>query len=78
MTTIHAEKQKIRHFPKKRHDSVFKEGIGWLLDPDTEISGLRVSDDKRTIDIDISAPGLAKNKKTRTEELIHIIFPRTP
>lgn len=82
MTKIHAEKQTVRHFPKKRHHSVYKDGLGWLLGPDAEVSGLKVSDDKRTIDIDICLPDTAEGdlkKKyqipSHREELIHIVFP---
>ena len=91
MTTIHAEMQKTRRFPKKRH-SVYKKGVGWLLEPNAIISGLKVSDDNRTVDIDICIPGVTKNqveicghkpciKKSSTmipthEELIHVVLPK--
>lgn len=89
MTIIHTAHQKIWHFPKKRHDSVYKKGTGWLLESDAVVPGLIVSDDKRTFDIDVHLPGKSKNTVSQypcikrnvgaipsQEELIHVILPK--
>ncbi len=75
MTTLHAEKRKTQHFPKKQHFSTSANELEWLLGSDAAISTVRVSDDNHTIDIDISAPG-SKSRGGHREELIDIVFPK--
>lgn len=74
MTIIHAQKQKILHFPHPRHESVFKQGIGWLVKPCDEITGLQILNSKDVLDIDITTPQETPHQNSPpATELIHVL-----
>lgn len=90
MTRIHPDPQKEWDFAVHQHNSLYRKN-DWLVESDAVMPGLAISDDGKTMNIDICIPGVTKDRievmghkpyiKQSTivpprKELIHIALPK--